>query len=48
MPRRVFLAVSPFVMPAHVAGIHAFYARTKEGVDGRDKPGHDAERDGTA
>jgi hypothetical protein len=27
------------VMPALVAGIHALAA--KEGVDGRDKPGHD-------
>jgi hypothetical protein len=27
-------------MPALVAGIHAF-ARDKEDVDGRDKPGHD-------
>jgi hypothetical protein len=27
-------------MPALVAGIHAFL-RIKQGVDGRDKPGHD-------
>ena len=33
------------VMPAH-AGIHVFLA-CSEGVDGRDKPGHD-ERDGSA
>lgn len=30
------------VMPALVAGIHVLVA--KEDVDGRDKPGHDAER----
>jgi hypothetical protein len=29
------------VMPALVAGIHAF-AGTPKDVDGRDKPGHDA------
>jgi hypothetical protein len=29
-------------MPALVAGIHALAA--KQGVDGRDKPGHDVER----
>jgi hypothetical protein len=30
-------------MPALVAGIHAFLllASLKQGVDGRDKPGHD-------
>jgi 2-oxoglutarate ferredoxin oxidoreductase subunit beta len=27
-------------MPALVAGIHAFLG-SKQGVDGRDKPGHD-------
>jgi hypothetical protein len=27
-------------MPALVAGIHAF-GTVKQGVDGRDKPGHD-------
>ena len=27
-------------MPALVAGIHVFW-QTNEGVDGRDKPGHD-------
>jgi hypothetical protein len=29
------------VMPALVAGIHVLLSRSKEGVDGRDKPGHD-------
>jgi len=29
-------------MPALIAGIHVFAApKGKEGVDGRDKPGHD-------
>jgi hypothetical protein len=28
-------------MPALVAGIHVLLSRSKEGVDGRDKPGHD-------
>jgi hypothetical protein len=28
-------------MPALVAGIHVSQTRGKEGVDGRDKPGHD-------
>jgi hypothetical protein len=28
-------------MPALVAGIHAFLSSGKQGVDGRDKPGHD-------
>jgi hypothetical protein len=28
-------------MPALVAGIHAFLPDAKQGVDGRDKPGHD-------
>jgi hypothetical protein len=28
-------------MPALVAGIHAFLLEHKQGVDGRDKPGHD-------
>jgi hypothetical protein len=32
------------VMPALVAGIHVFLAGLQgEDVDGRDKPGHDAE-----
>jgi len=32
------------VMPALVAGIHAFLRAFKEqDVDGRDKPGHDSE-----
>jgi hypothetical protein len=32
------------VMPALVAGIHVFLVSGgKQGVDGRDKPGHDAE-----
>jgi hypothetical protein len=26
---------------AYVAGIHAFLSAAKQGVDGRDKPGHD-------
>jgi hypothetical protein len=30
-------------MPGLVPGIHVF-AAVREGVDGRDKPGHDAER----
>jgi hypothetical protein len=30
------------VMPALVAGIHAFLAGQQEDVDGRDKPGHDS------
>jgi hypothetical protein len=29
------------VMPALVAGIHVLTVVQKEGVDGRDKPGHD-------
>jgi hypothetical protein len=29
-------------MPALVAGIHVFLAVSEEGVDGRDKPGHDS------
>jgi len=29
-----------FVMPGLVPGIHAFLG-SKQGVDGRDKPGHD-------
>jgi hypothetical protein len=29
-------------MPALVAGIHVLLSFSKEGVDGRDKPGHDA------
>jgi hypothetical protein len=32
------------VMPALVAGIHAHQLARRLGVDGRDKPGHDAER----
>jgi hypothetical protein len=32
--------LSPFVMPAFVAGIHVFLA--VEAVDGRVKPGHDS------
>jgi hypothetical protein len=31
------------VMPALVAGIHVFRAAAKQGVDGRDRPGHDEE-----
>jgi len=34
-----------YVMPALVAGIHAFLAGafSQHAVDGRDKPGHDSE-----
>jgi hypothetical protein len=35
------------VMPALVAGIHVLLNLGKEGVDGRDKPGHDAGRGGS-
>jgi hypothetical protein len=28
-------------MPAPVAGIHVLLTSSKQGVDGRDKPGHD-------
>jgi hypothetical protein len=41
---RFVLRVPPgsFVMPALVAGIHVLLAATnKQGVDGRDEPGHD-------
>jgi len=32
-------------MPALVAGIHVFLAvRSKQSVDGRDKPGHDSQK----
>jgi hypothetical protein len=31
-------------MPGLVPGIHALYTVRKQGVDGRDKPGHDEER----
>jgi hypothetical protein len=34
------------VMPGLVPGIHANTALAKEDVDGRDKPGHDKERNG--
>jgi hypothetical protein len=30
-----------FVMPGLVPGIHVLTAQQQEGVDGRDKPGHD-------
>ena len=33
-----------FVMPGLVPGIHVLLLIEREGVDGRDKPGHDAER----
>ena len=37
-------AASPlFVMPGLAPGIHVFLAGSEEDVDGRDKPGHDAE-----
>jgi hypothetical protein len=29
-------------MPGFMPGIHAFLIQRKQGVDGRDKPGHDA------
>jgi hypothetical protein len=32
-------------MPALVAGIHVLLTRRKQGVDGRDKPGHDVDLD---
>jgi hypothetical protein len=36
------------VMPALVAGIHVFLAaRSKKGVDGWDKPGHDSIENGS-
>src|SRR6266436_7543893 len=36
------------VMPALVAGIHVFLRGvSKKGVDGRDKPGHDSEMNGS-
>jgi hypothetical protein len=36
------------VMPALVAGIHVFLASLQlKDVDGRDKPGHDAEMNGS-
>ena len=38
------LAAPTTVMPALVAGIHASLSCSKQGVDGRDKPGHDVER----
>jgi hypothetical protein len=28
-------------MPGFMPGIHAFLIPSKQGVDGRDKPGHD-------
>jgi hypothetical protein len=31
-----------FVMPGLVPGIHVFVEPRKKNVDGRDKPGHDA------
>jgi hypothetical protein len=33
-----------FVMPGLVPGIHVLAARGKKDVDGRDKPGHDEQR----
>jgi hypothetical protein len=35
-------------MPALVAGIHALRRLSEQDVDGRDKPGHDSERNGAA
>jgi len=32
------------VMPGLVPGIHGFLTFAKQGVDGRDEPGHDGER----
>jgi hypothetical protein len=35
----------PIVMPALVAGIHVFFLSfSEQGVDGRDKPGHDSQQ----
>jgi hypothetical protein len=36
---RAVMPLSHLVMPGLVPGIHAFLCR--QGVDGRDKPGHD-------
>ena len=33
----------PIVMPALVAGIHVFFLRVNQDVDGRDESGHDGE-----
>jgi len=30
-------------MPGFMPGIHVFLCASKQGVDGRDKPGHDEE-----
>jgi urease subunit beta len=38
-------AVFTFVMPGPVPGIHVFLFETKQDVDGRGKPGHDAENE---
>jgi hypothetical protein len=36
-------AISAFVMPGFLPGIHVFHRRSKvKDVDGRDKPSHDA------
>ena len=34
-------------MPGLVPGIHDFLKSCKQGVGGRDKPGHDAEQEAT-
>jgi len=39
---RTMSSMSNSVMPGLVPGIHVFLA-FQEGVDGRDKPGHDGE-----
>ena len=41
LQRLPFMSNHSAVMPALVAGIHVLLSRSKEGVDGRDKPGHD-------
>jgi hypothetical protein len=41
--RAVCTLAASFVVPGLVPGIHVFLARS-QGVDGRDKPGHDGER----
>ena len=35
-------AINVIVMPGFMPGIHVFIALSKQDVDGRDKPGHDA------
>jgi len=33
------------VMPGFMPGIHVLLRKLKKGVDGRDKPGHDEDRE---